>query len=53
MTATVRPVSASLGAEMTGIDLSETLTGNVFGVIESAFLEHKVLVFPDQVMTPG
>ncbi len=52
MTATVRPVSASLGAEMTGIDLSETLTGNVFGVIESAFLEHKVLVFPDQVMTP-
>jgi taurine dioxygenase len=52
MTATVRPVSASLGAEVTGIDLSEALTGNVFGVIDSAFLDHHVLVFPDQDITP-
>jgi taurine dioxygenase len=52
MTAMVRPVSAALGAEVTGIDLSEPLTGNLFGIIDSAFQEHKVLVFPDQDLTP-
>ena len=52
MTATVRPVSASLGAKVMGIDLSESLSDNLWGIVDSAFLEHKILVFPDQDITP-
>lgn len=52
MPISVQPVSAALGAAVTGIDLSETLTSNDFGIIDSAFQEHKVLVFPDQDISP-
>ena len=46
------PVGAALGARVEGVDLSEELDGKTFGVIRTAFLDHQVLVFPDQSLDP-
>ena len=43
----VRPLAATLGAEISGVDLS-TLDDETFAEIERAFLEYKVIVFRDQ-----
>lgn len=47
----VRPLSGALGAELLGVDLS-TLTDDVFEEIQRAFLEHHVVFFRDQRLTP-
>jgi taurine dioxygenase len=49
----VRPVTAALGAEVTGVDLSRPLDNRAGDEVHRAFLEHAVLFFPDQHMTPG
>ncbi len=41
-------LDATLGAEIRGVDLSRPLDDDVFAAIERAWLEHAVLVFPDQ-----
>lgn len=48
----IRPVTASTGAEITGIDLRQPLDQNLRGEIESALLEHHVLFFRNQDITP-
>lgn len=48
----VRPFDAPLGAELTGLDLSEPLDDAAFARIHSAHLDHHVLVFRDQRITP-
>ena len=47
MTATVTRLPASLGATVTGVDLA-ALTDDDWTVIEAAFHDHALLVFPDQ-----
>ena len=47
----VKPISGALGAEIYGADLA-TLTDDVFTEIHDAFLEHQVIFFRDQIITP-
>ena len=42
----------SLGARVTGVDLTRPLTHADFGTILRALGRHKVLCFPDQLLTP-
>ena len=48
----VRPVAGALGAEITGVALSGELTGSTIGELRQALLEHLVLFFRDQQLTP-
>ncbi|GAB4235824.1 MAG: TauD/TfdA family dioxygenase [Methyloligellaceae bacterium] len=48
----VRPIASALGAEIHGIDLSRPLTNREFDTIHRAFLEHQVIFFRDQKLTP-
>jgi len=49
---TVRPVAGSLGAEISGIDLAAPPTNAAAAEIRRAFVEHLVLFFRDQALTP-
>lgn len=49
----VRPISGALGAEIHGVDLSKDLSGTVIEEIRSAWLEHLVIFFRDQEITPA
>ena len=48
----MRPLSGALGAELTGVDLN-TLNDAVFDEIHQALLDHQVLTFPGQKLTPA
>jgi taurine dioxygenase len=48
----VRPLSYALGAEVSDIDASKPLSAAAVREIRDAWLEHKVLVFPRQNLTP-
>ncbi|MFQ5773444.1 MAG: TauD/TfdA dioxygenase family protein [Kiloniellaceae bacterium] len=48
----VRPIARALGAEVHGVDLSAPLADAVFAEIHRAFLEHLVIFFRDQDLTP-
>jgi taurine dioxygenase len=48
----VSPLSGSIGAEIRGGDLSKDLSQEVFAEIHQVFLDHLVVVFPDQRLTP-
>jgi taurine dioxygenase len=48
---TVRPLSGALGAEVSDIDLAR-LDYSTFAEIQQALLDHQVLSFPDQDLTP-
>lgn len=48
----VRRLGAALGAEVSGIDLAQTLTDSQLADIYRAFLDHQVVVFRDQRLTP-
>ncbi|UCD67781.1 MAG: TauD/TfdA family dioxygenase [Betaproteobacteria bacterium] len=48
----VRPLNAALGAEIFGVDISRPLAGQVVKEIRQAFLEHLVVFFRDQQLTP-
>ena len=46
----VAPLDAALGARITGIDLSRPLSDIEFASVHAAWLDHQVLIFPDQNM---
>ena len=48
MAISVRRLTPVFGAEITGVDLMQTLSDLDFSVIEEAFESHSVLVFPEQ-----
>ena len=47
----VRPLSAAIGAELIGIDLTQPLTDDDIRDVRAAWLEHLVVVFRDQGLT--
>lgn len=47
-----RPLCGALGAEITGIDLSAPLDDETFNRLRQAYLDHLVLLFRDQSLTP-
>lgn len=48
----VKPLSDSVGAEVFGVDLREDLGNETFAEVRQAFLEHGVVFFRDQELTP-
>jgi taurine dioxygenase len=50
---TVSRIAGALGAEVHGVDLSAPLPPELVAAIRQAFLEHLVLFFRDQHLTPG
>lgn len=48
----IRPLSDAAGAEVLDIDLAKPLDEEAFRVVHRAFLEHCVLVFRDQHISP-
>ena len=48
----IRPLTAVIGAEVAGIKLSEPMDDDTFSIVHSALLEHLVLFFRDQELTP-
>jgi taurine dioxygenase len=47
-----RPISGVLGAEIVGLDLREPLDADTATALRAALVEHHVLVFRDQAVTP-
>ena len=48
----INPVTGALGAEISGVDLSQPLDNKTFSDIYQAFHDHLVIFFRDQVITP-
>ena len=48
---TVRPLSGAIGAQISNVDLGK-LDDTAFAEIHQALLDHQVLSFPDQQLTP-
>lgn len=48
----IRRVAGALGAEVSGVDLSQDLPEATIAAIRQAFLEHQVIFFRDQALTP-
>lgn len=49
----VRPLTGFLGAEVSGVDLTNELDEQAIDDIRNAWLEHLVLFFRDQALTPS
>ena len=52
MPLTVTPSQASCGASITGVDLTQVLSDDSIAEIRSHWLEHKVVAFPNQELSP-
>ena len=48
----IQPTPKPLGAEIRGVDLSNDLSDELFAEIHEAFINYKVLIFPDQKIEP-
>ena len=51
MSLTIEPSGEACGARVTGVDLTRPLSAGAVASIRAAWLEHHVLVFPDQDMS--
>ena len=52
MTLTVQASGDSCGATITGVRLNEPLSADLVAAIRGHWLEHKVVAFPDQQLSP-
>ena len=52
MAITVEPISGTVGAEVRGVDLSAVVDDAAVAEIRQAFLDHHVLFFRDQALSP-
>ncbi|MGX6570997.1 TauD/TfdA dioxygenase family protein [Cupriavidus necator] len=48
----VQPIAGALGAEISGVDLSQPVPDETFAEIRSALHNHQVIFFRDQQLTP-
>ena len=53
MSLTVQPSGASCGATITGVQLNQSLSDDLVAEVRAHWLEHKVVAFPDQQLTPA
>jgi len=53
MSLTIRRVAGALGAEISGVDLSQDLPDGVVAEIRAALVEHQVIFFRDQDLSPA
>jgi len=53
MSLKVEPSGASCGATITGVQLGQSLSDDLVAEIRAHWLEHKVVAFPDQQLTPA
>ena len=51
MTLTITPSGSACGAFATGVDITRNLSADLVAELRSHWLEHKVLVFPEQKMS--
>ena len=49
----IEPVAGALGAEISGVDLSAPLSDDTVAALRRAWLEHLVIFFRDQPLTPA
>ncbi len=49
----VRPIAGAIGAELHGIDLSAALPAETIAAIRQALLDHLVIFFRDQALSPS
>jgi taurine dioxygenase len=47
----IRRLAGALGAELSGVDLSQALSDETVAAIRKAFVEHQVIFFRDQALT--
>ena len=52
-TLSITPLAPVIGAEITGVDLSEDMPDTVVREIRQALLDHLVVFFRDQIITPA
>ncbi|WP_430420028.1 TauD/TfdA dioxygenase family protein [Phenylobacterium sp.] len=52
-TLNIRRVAGALGAEITGVDLAQPLPDDTIAAIRRALVEHQVIFFRDQNLTPA
>ncbi|MBT6277123.1 MAG: taurine dioxygenase, partial [Chromatiales bacterium] len=48
----IKPVAGAIGAEIHGVDLGQTLSNSEFDAVHQAFLDHQVIFFRDQKISP-
>src|SRR2546426_764081 len=49
----VQPVAGALGAEISGVDLAKDLSDDTVAAIRRAWLQHLVIFFRDQDLSPA
>src|SRR3954467_6781369 len=49
----IKRLAGALGAEISGIDLAQPLEAGAVAAIRAAFLEHLVIFFRDQSLSPA
>jgi taurine dioxygenase len=49
----VEPLSGAMGAEISGVDLSATLSNEVLDEVHRAFLDHQMIFFRNQRLAPA
>ena len=48
----IEPLTGNIGAEIHGVDLCNGLPDSEFEIVQKAFLEHQVVFFREQELSP-
>ena len=52
MTVQIQPLTPTLGAVVVGVDLAQPISDDLLGLIRQALLDHQVIFFEDQQLSP-